>query len=282
MEYVTLNNGVKMPLAGFGTYRVESSQTCQESIAQAVEAGYRLIDTASFYGNEEYLGTAVKQAGVPREALFITTKVWFTDFEREACRASLEKSFQKLGLEYLDLVLLHWPFGNVYAAWRVLEEYYKAGRIRAIGVSNMDGVGLVDLIRFHSVVPAVNQIETHLYCQQQETALWMKKYNVVHQAYAPLGHGMAKEMFAEPLVQKLAQKYGKTPVQIVLRFLTGQGISVIPKSVHPERIRENIQIFDFTLEAGEEESLRSLDRDIPLIGKIRDPEKLLDLCGKRS
>lgn len=230
------------------------------------------------YGNEEAVGAGIKAALeegiVKREELFITTKMWFRYFETEACRKAMEESLEKLGLDYIDMVLLHWPYGNVYAAWRVLEEYYEAGKVRAIGVSNMEADRLIDLITFNKVKPVLNQIETHLFCQRQDEKLWLQKYEVAHQAYAPLGQGRANEMFDEAAVKELAEKYGKTPAQVLLRFLIQSDVAVIPKSVHEERIRENINIFDFELTADDMEKLKALDKKAPMIGTPEDPAKV--------
>ena len=273
----TLNNGVKMPMLGFGTYQLADPAKCQECVRAAIAAGYRLIDTAAFYRNEEAVGCGIKAAlseGLcKREDLFITTKVWFKDFETEDCKKSLESSFKKLGLEYIDMVLLHWPFGNVYAAWRVLEEYYQAGRIKVIGVSNMEADRLIDLITFNKIRPAVNQIETHLYCQRLEEKKWLQKYNVVHEAYSPLGQGRADQMFSEPVVKALAEKYKKTPAQVLLRFLVQSDVVIIPKTVNLDRIKENIAIFDFEFTADEMASLKALDKAEPLIGNPENPVK---------
>ncbi len=278
MEMKRLNNGVEMPMLGFGTFQVTDLEICRRSVLEAIRAGYRLIDTAQIYGNEEAVGDAIRDAIaeglVRREDLFIITKVWFRSFETEDCRNSLEVSMQKLGLDYIDMVLLHWPFGNVYAAWRVLEEYHASGRIRAIGVSNMEADRLVDLVSFNRICPALNQIETHLYCQRQQEKAWLRKYGVAHQAYAPLGQGQANEMFAEPAVKALAAKYGKTSAQILLRFLVQSDVIVIPKSVHVERIRENIDIFDFALTDAEVAELAALDKAAPMIGLAEDPAKV--------
>ena len=273
-----LNNGVEMPMLGFGTYQVTDPEECKNSVLTAIRAGYRLIDTAVAYGNEEAVGAGIKAAIdeglVKREELFITTKMWFRAFETEDCRNAMEESLKKLGLSYIDMVLLHWPYGNVYAAWRVLEEYYEAGKIKAIGVSNMEADRLIDLITFNKVKPALNQIETHLYCQRQEEKSWLQKYEVAHQAYAPLGQGHANEMFEETAVKNLAAKYGKTPAQVLLRFLTQSNVAVIPKSVHEERIKENINIFDFELTADEMDALKALDKKAPMIGNPENPDKV--------
>lgn len=273
-----LNNGVEMPMLGFGTYQVTDPEECKNSVLTAIRAGYRLIDTAVAYGNEAAVGSGIKAALdegiVKREDLFITTKMWFRAYETEDCRNAMEESLRKLGLDYIDMVLLHWPFGNVYAAWRVLEEYYKAGKIRAIGVSNMEADRLIDLITFNKVKPALNQIETHLYCQRQEEKVWLQKYDVAHQAYAPLGQGHANEMFSEQAVKEIAAKYGKTPAQVLLRFLIQSDVAVIPKSVHAERITENIDVFDFELTADEMNVLKKLDKASPMIGRPEEPDKV--------
>ena len=278
MLTMKLNNGVEMPMLGFGTYQVTDAAECKASVLEAIRAGYRLIDTAQAYGNEEAVGAgihaALDEGVVRREELFVTTKVWFHAYETGECRASLDESMRKLGLDYLDMVLLHWPFGNVYAAWRVLEEYNAAGKIRAIGVSNMEADRLIDLISFNKVKPALNQIETHLYCQRREEKKWLEKYGVAHQAYAPLGQGRANEMFGEAAVRALAEKYGKTPAQVLLRFLIQSNVAVIPKSVHAERIRENIDVFDFALTEDELASLRALDTGKPMIGNAESPDKV--------
>lgn len=273
MEMMTLNNGVEMPIIGFGTYQITDPAECEKSVINAVKAGYRLIDTAQAYGNEEAVGAGIRNCGVDRKELFVTTKVWFRCFESDDCRASIEESMKKLGVDYLDMVLLHWPFGNVYAAWRVLEEFYKNGKIRAIGVSNMETDRLIDLMEFNEIKPALNQIETHLYCQRKKEHEWMEEYGITHQAYAPLGQGRANEMFQESAVRKIAEKYGKSPAQVLLRFLVQNHVSVIPKSVHENRIVENIDIFDFELSVEEMAALEALDTAKAMIGNPEDPEK---------
>lgn len=274
MDTITLNNGVKMPILGFGTFKITDGSICEKSVIDAIDAGYRLIDTAQCYGNEEYIGNAIEKSSVPRNELFITTKAWFKSYESGICRRGIIESMKKLKTDYLDLVLLHWPFGNVYAAWRDLEDLYKEGIIRAIGVSNFNPDRFIDLISFNEVKPAINQIETHLYCQRKTAHKWEDKYGIAHQAYAPLGQARANEMFDEPEVVKLSEKYGKTPAQILLRFLTQNDVIVIPKSVHPERIAENIDIFDFKLTDAELDSLKKLDKDAPMIGTPETPEKV--------
>ena len=273
MRTVTLNNGVEMPLVGFGTYQIIDDAECARSVATAIEAGYRLIDTAQNYGNERAVGEGVRASGLPREELFITSKVWFRNHERGECRASVLRSMERLGVDYIDMMLIHWPFGDVYAAWRDLEALYDEKVLRCIGISNFAPDRMIDLISFHKVRPAVNQVETHLYCQRQTEHVWMEKYNVTQQAYAPLGQNRINDMFALPAVQSAAAAHGKTPAQIALRFQVQQGIAVIPKSVHPERIRENIDIFDFELTEAEIAALRAADQAAPMIGTAETPKR---------
>lgn len=274
MDAVRLNNGVELPLVGFGTYQMTEAGQCRKSVEEALAAGYRLIDTAQNYGTEREVGAAVAGCGIGREELFITSKVWFRNHREGECRASVLRSLERLGLDYIDLMLIHWPFGDVYAAWRDLEELYREGLLRAIGVSNFSPDRLVDLINYNEVAPAVNQVETHLYCQQRTAHEWMRKYGVAHQAYAPLGQSRINDMFALPAVRAAADAHGKTPAQVALRFLVQQGISVIPKSVHPERIRENIDILDFELTEAELEALRRVDNAAPMIGTATDPKRV--------
>ncbi len=272
METIKLNNGVEMPMLGFGTFQITEPQQCEKCVIAAINAGYRLIDTAEAYGNEKYVGNAIKNCGVNRNELFITTKLNFNHFETETAIDTLNKSLENLQTEYIDLVLLHWGFGNRYAAWRVLEEFYKQGKIRAIGVSNFEPDMLIDLINFNKVKPAVNQIETHLYCQRKIVHKWEEKYGIAHQAYAPLGQGRANEMFNEKVVVRIAEKYGKTPAQVLLRYQIENGVIVIPKSIHESRIKENIDIFDFSLTNEEKSELAALDKNEPMIGKPEQPD----------
>lgn len=269
MEYLTLNNGVQMPLVGFGTFML-GGDTCKNSVAAAIESGYRMIDTAEAYGNEKEVSDGIKQSGIDRSELFLVTKVNFKSYEN--AEQTVRQSLANLQTDYIDLLLLHWPFANYYAAWRVLEKFYADGKIRAIGVSNFEPDRILDLIAYNKVVPAVNQIETNLYCQRSTERTWMDKKQVSHMAYAPLGQGSRNEMFKEPAVLALTKKYGKTPAQIQLRFLIQKGIAVIPRSANPEHIKENIDLFDFTLTTDEMAQLSSLDRKEPLIGKPETPE----------
>ena len=269
MEYLTLHNGVQMPLVGFGTFML-SEKTCTEAVALAIESGYRMIDTVEAYGNEKEVGQGMKKSGIDRKELFLVTKVNFKSYEN--AEQTVMQSLANLQTDYIDLLLLHWPFANYYAAWRVLEKLYAEGKVRATGVSNFEPDQLLDLIAYNQVIPAVNQIETNLYCQRSAERIWMDKKQVAHMAYAPLGQGNRNEMFAESAVLALAEKYGKTPAQILLRFLTQKGIVVIPKSTKPAHIKENFTLFDFTLSADEMGLLSALDKKEPLIGKPETPE----------
>ena len=270
MNTLTLNNGIQMPVLGFGTFMMNGSE-CEESVLTAIRAGYRMIDTAEAYGNEEAVGNAIIKSGVSRKKLFLVTKVNFRSYENT--RETVEASLKKLKTDYLDLALLHWPFGNYYAAWRELEKLYQNGTIRAIGVSNFNPDRLIDLIEFNQVPPAVDQIETHLLCQRRAERAWLEKYHVQHMAYAPLGQGRKSEMFENPALLGIAKDHGKTPAQIALRFLIQSGVIVIPKSVHECRIQENFNVFDFELTEKEMDCIRRMDTGIPMIGDPENPLK---------
>lgn len=268
MNTITLNNNIQMPMLGFGTFLMGGAE-CEESVLTALRSGYRMIDTAEAYGNEESVGRAIAKSGVPRQELFLVTKVNFRSYENT--RETVEESLKKLGTDYLDLMLLHWPFGNYYAAWRELEQLYREGKLRAIGVSNFEPDRLIDLIEFNQIVPAVNQIETHLLCQRRAEREWLEKYHVQHMAYAPLGQGRKNEMFENPALVEIATAHGKTAAQTALRFLMQSGVVVIPKSVHESRIWENFDLFDFALTAEEMEKLAEMDAAAPMIGNPEDP-----------
>ncbi len=269
MEYLTLNNNVQMPLAGFGTFML-GGETCSNAVANAIQTGYRMLDTAEAYGNEKEVGAGISASGIDRKELFLVTKVNFKSYEN--AEQTVKQSLENLQTDYIDLLLLHWPFANYYAAWRSLEKLYEDGVIRAIGVSNFEPDQLLDLIAYNKITPAVNQIETNLYCQRSTERSWMDKKQVAHMAYAPLGQGSRNEMYQAPAVLALAEKYGKTPAQVLLRFLTQKNIAVIPRSTKPEHIREDFQIFDFALTSDEMAKLSSLDKKEPLIGKPETPE----------
>lgn len=268
MKTITLNNNIQMPILGFGTFLMGGAE-CEESVLTALRSGYRIIDTAEAYGNEEAVGNAIVKSGIPREELFIVTKVNFRSYENT--RKTVGTSLEKLKTSYLDLVLLHWPFGNYYAAWRELEKLYQEGKIKAIGVSNFEPDRLIDLIEFNEVIPAVNQIETHLLCQRREEHEWLQKYHVQHMAYAPLGQGRKNEMFENSVLLEIAKAHGKSAAQVALRFLMQNGVVVIPKSVHEERIKENLDLFDFELNMNEMEQLMKMDMAAPMIGTSENP-----------
>ena len=247
-----------------------SGETCANAVTEASQCGYRMIDTAEAYSNEQEVGEGIRRSGIDRRELFLVTKVNFKSYEH--AEQTVMQSLESLQTDYIDLLLLHWPFANYYAAWRALEKLYADGKIQAIGVSNFEPDQLLDLIAYNQIVPAVNQIETNLYCQRSAERVWMDKQQVAHMAYAPLEQGSRNEMYQEPAVLALAAKYGKTPAQILLRFLTQKGVAVIPRSTQPAHIRENLALFDFALTAGEMVQLSELDRKEPLIGKSETPE----------
>lgn len=271
MQTVTLNNGVKMPIIGFGVYQVPDAEECENAVYEALMAGYRLIDTAAGYLNEEAVGRAIKRSGVPREELFITTKLWVQDAGYESTKLAFAKSLKKLQLDYLDLYLIHQPFGDYYGAWRAMEDLYREGKIKAIGVSNFLPDRLMDLIVHNEIVPAVNQIETHPFYHQVESAAFMQEQGVQHQSWAPFAEGRGN-MFGNEVLISIAEKHNKSVAQVVLRWLVQRGIVVIPKSVRKERIVENFDIFDFELRADDIEQISVLDTRESLFLSYRDPE----------
>ncbi|WP_055106839.1 aldo/keto reductase [Paenibacillus ihumii] len=271
MQTVTLNNGVKMPIIGFGVYQVPDAEECENAVYEALMAGYRLIDTAAGYLNEEAVGRAIKRSGVPREELFITTKLWVQDAGYESTKLAFAKSLKKLQLDYLDLYLIHQPFGDYYGAWRAMEDLYREGKIKAIGVSNFLPDRLMDLIVHNEIVPAVNQIETHPFYHQVESAAFMQEQGVQHQSWAPFAEGRGN-MFGNEVLISIAEKHNKSVAQVVLRWLVQRGIVVIPKSVRKERIVENFDIFDFELRADDIEQISALDTRESLFLSYRDPE----------
>ncbi|QQD80801.1 aldo/keto reductase [Bacillus siamensis] len=271
MQTVTLNNGVKMPIIGFGVYQVPDAQECENAVYEALMAGYRLIDTASGYLNEEAVGRAIKRSGVPREELFITTKLWIQDAGYESAKTAFSKSLSKLQLDYLDLYLIHQPYGDYYGAWRAMEDMYREGKIRAIGVSNFYPDRLMDLIMHNEVVPAVNQVETHPFYQQKESAAFMKEQGVQHESWAPFAEGR-NNMFSNEVLTSIAEKHNKSVAQVVLRWLVQREVVTIPKSVHKERIVENFDIFDFELSLEDIEKISALDKGESLFGSHQDPK----------
>jgi diketogulonate reductase-like aldo/keto reductase len=271
MQIVTLNNGVKMPIIGFGVYQVPDAEECENAVYEALMAGYRLIDTASGYLNEEAVGRAIKLSGIPREELFITTKLWVQDADYERAKLAFSKSLKKLQLDYLDLYLIHQPFGDYYGAWRAMEDLYREGKIKAIGVSNFLPDRLMDLIMHNEIVPAVNQVETHPFYQQIENGAFMKEQGVQHQSWAPFAEGRGN-LFGNEVLTSIASKHNKSVAQVVLRWLVQHEVVVIPKSVKKERIVENFNIFDFELSADDIEQISTLDTRESLFLSYRDPE----------
>ncbi len=270
MKTIKLNNGVEMPVMGLGTFLTTDPAVCEQSVLDALGIGYRLIDTAQGYGNEEYIGNALTKSSVPREELFLTTKVWFKNYEN--AYESVLESMRKLRVDYIDLVLLHWPFGNTYAAYRALEQLYAEEKVRAIGVSNYTPDRLIDLVNYNKIVPAVNQIETNLISQQVETRKWMDKLGIQHEGYAPFGQGKMDEIYSDSALVFIADRYHKTPRQVVLRFQIQSGVIVIPKTTNPDRMKENFDVLDFELLPNEMEILRGFDKKSPLIGNPQNPE----------
>lgn len=270
MEHRILNNGVEMPVLGFGVYQVGET-VCEQCVRDAIAAGYRSIDTASAYLNERAVGRAIWRSGVPREELFITTKLWVQDAGYESTKRAFAKSLERLQLDYLDLYLIHQPFGDVYGSWRAMEELYREGAVRAIGVSNFQPDRLVDLILHNEVVPAVNQVETHPFCQQAEEAGIMARYGVQAEAWAPFAEGR-NNLFGNEVLTDLAAKHRKSVAQVVLRWLIQRGIVVIPKSVHKERMAENIDVFDFTLPPEDMARIAALDMKQSCFLSHRDPQ----------
>lgn len=258
VENVKLNNGVMMPLEGFGVFQIPDLAECERVTIEAIRQGYRLIDTAAAYQNEEAVGAAIAKSGVPREELFITTKLWVQDISYEAAGTAFERSLQKLGLDYLDLYLIHQPMGDFFGAWRRLEELYRAGKIRAIGVSNFYPAVLANFCETVEIKPMVNQVELHPFFQQEAALATMKEYGVVPQAWGPLAEGK-HGIFKHPVLTKIGEKYGKTAAQVALRWNTQRGVSILPKSVRAERIAVNLDIWDFALNEAEMAEIAKLD-----------------------
>ena len=270
MEYVTLSNGVKMPILGYGVYQVTQAE-CERCVLDALDVGYRSIDTAQSYFNEEQVGSAIRKSGVPREDIFLTTKVWIEHYGYEAAKASVLESMRKLQTDYLDLVLLHQPFSDAYGAYRALEELYEEGRLRAIGISNFYVDRMVDFASFNRVKPMVNQVEVHIFNQQKTSKEWAEKYGIQLEAWAPFGEGRGGT-FDNPVIAEIAKKYGKTPAQIMLRWHIQRGVVVIPKSTHKERMAENLNVFDFTLATEDMAAISALDTETSSFFSHQDPK----------
>ena len=271
MDTIILNNGVEMPIMGFGVYQIADPDQCEQCVAQALETGYRLIDTAASYQNEEAVGRALGKSGIPRQDLFVTTKLWLEDTGYEKTKKAFDKSLAKLRLDYLDLYLIHQPYGDVYGAWRAMEELYREGRVRAIGVSNFYPDRILDLILHNEIAPAINQIETHPFCQQIAAHQFLKDNNVQIESWGPFAEGR-NNLFGNEVLQTVAAKHGRTVAQVVLRWLTQRGVIAIPKSVRPDRMAENFAIFDFSLTMEDMTEIGKLDMGVSSFFDHRDPE----------
>ncbi len=280
MKNVVLNNGVEMPILGFGVFQIPDPEECERSVYEALQTGYRLIDTASAYMNEEAVGRAIKRSGVAREEVFITTKLWVSDAGYERAKEAFERSLQRLQLNYLDLYLIHQPYGDVYGAWRAMQDLYRAGRVRAIGVSNFYPDRLVDLIEHHEIVPAVNQIETHPYFQRTEYQQLMRDLGVQIESWGPFAEGR-NNFFTDPTLSAIAAEHGKSVAQVALRWLIQRGVVAIPKSVRPERMVENLDVFDFQLTQDQMATIAGLDTGTSIAFDHRDPAMVTRLCSVR-
>ena len=280
MKSITLNNGLEMPMVGFGVFQVSDEDT-EKAVLEALKAGYRLLDTAAVYGNEAGVGRAIKASGILREEIFVTTKLWIQrENGYENTKKALENSLTRLGLDYVDLYLMHQPFGDVHEQWRAMEDLYKAGKARSIGVSNFHMDRLMDLITCHEIVPAVNQIETHPFYQRDAEIAFHKELGILQQAWAPLAEGKF-EIFSNPILTQIAQKHGKSVAQVVLRWINQRGVAIIPKSVKVERMIENREIFDFTLDEQDLAQIATLNRD-EIIFNHRDPKMVKWLAEHRG
>jgi diketogulonate reductase-like aldo/keto reductase len=280
MQNVTLNNGLVMPILGFGVFQVTDLQECERSVVDAIQVGYRLIDTAASYENEEAVGRAIKRSGVARRELFITTKLWLADAGYDKTLRAFDRSLARLGLDDLDLYLIHQPYGDVYGAWRAMQELYRQGRVKAIGVSNFAPDRLVDFVLHNEVVPAVDQIETHPFHQQVEARKTLDEYKVQHESWGPFAEGR-NGIFHNEVLQGIALRHGKSVAQVVLRWLTERGIVAIPKSVRRERMAENFAIFDFDLTPEDLQAIAGLDTGKSAFFDHRDPEVVKRLAGAR-
>lgn len=278
MDYVTLNNGIKMPMQGFGVFQVPDADICEQAVTEALSVGYRLIDTASVYGNEQAVGTATRKSGIPREEMFITTKAWISEMGYDCTLRAFDASLSRLGLEYLDLYLIHMPFGDYYGAWRAMEELYNSGRVRAIGVCNFELDRLIDLCHNAKVIPAVNQVEIHPYTQQTEAIRIMQSLCIQAEAWAPLAEGR-KGLFTNVILSAIGRKYRKTAAQVVLRWLQQRGVVAFPKSVHKERMIENFNVGDFALTEDDMITITAMNTDKSLILDLRSIAEIERLYG---
>ena len=280
MQTVTLNNGIKMPLLGFGVFQMTDAAECERAVIDAIETGYRLIDTAASYQNETQVGTALKNSGIAREELFVTTKLWLQDTHYEGAKAQFERSLNRLQMDYVDLYLIHQPYGDVHGAWRAMEELQQAGKIRAIGVSNFQPDRLADLIAFNSVVPAVNQVEVNPFHQQLHAAPWMQSRGIQPEAWAPFAEGR-NNLFQHPLLAAIAAKHGKSIGQVVLRWIFQRGIVSLAKTVRQTRMVENLNILDFELSRDDFLQITALDTATSAFFSHRDPARVEWLTGRK-
>lgn len=278
MEYKILNNGVRMPLLGFGVFQIPDAEECEQAVFEALQAGYRMIDTASVYGNEEAVGKAIVRSGLPREEVFVTTKAWISEMGYEQTLSAFERSLVRLGLDYIDLYLIHMPFGDYYGAWRAMEELYNSGRVRAIGVCNFEPDRLLDLCHNVRIVPAVNQIEMHPFTRQTEAMKIMSSLHIQPEAWAPFAEGK-NGLFTDEGLVGIGRKYGKTAAQVVLRWHLQRGVVSIPKSVRKERIIENFAVFDFSLSQEDMELIDRMDTGVSTILDLHDPKEVERLYG---
>jgi diketogulonate reductase-like aldo/keto reductase len=271
MNNVTLNNGVEMPILGFGVFQIPDAAECEKAVLTALETGYRLIDTAAAYKNEEAVGSALHKSGIDRKELFITTKLWIADTGYEKTKKAVEVSLNKLQLDYLDLYLIHQPFGDVHGSWRAMEELYESGKIRAIGISNFTPDRVMDMIIFNKVVPAVNQIETHPFHQQKEAHQFLLDNKIQHESWGPFAEGK-NNLFSNALLETIGKKYNKSIAQVVLRWMVQRHVVAIPKSVTRERVIQNMDVFDFELSDADMEQIATLDSKESAFFDHRDPE----------
>ena len=271
MEHIQLNNGVKMPVAEFGVFQIQNQTQCEQCVVDAVHAGYRLIDTAAVYGNEGAVGRAIRHCGVPREELFLTSKLWVQDAGYEAAKKAINNSLRNLQTDYLDLYLIHRPFGDYYGAWRAMKEAYDAGKIRAIGLSNFDPARVVDLTLNNRIIPAVNQVECHPFYQQEDTRRFLQEQGIVMEAWASFAEGK-KQIFQNETLRQIGAQYGKSPAQVILRWNIQRGIVPLTKSVHRERMEQNLSVFDFTLSDEDMLAISGLDEGVTLFGRNEDPQ----------
>lgn len=278
MDYVTLNNGIEMPQLGFGVYQIPDGDECERAVRDAVEVGYRSFDTAASYMNEEAVGRALASCGVPRDELFVTTKLWISDASYEGAKRGFARSLERLGMDYVDLYLIHQPLGDYYGAWRAMEELYKEGVVRAIGVANFYPDRLADLIAFNEVEPAVNQVETNIFFQQWVAQDFMKSKGVQMESWAPFAEGH-NDLFHNPVLAAIGEKYGKSVAQVALRWQLQRGIVCIPKSVSKERMAQNFDVFDFELSAEDMETIRALDENKSSFFDHRDPAAVERIVG---